>query len=211
VLLARRAVIVEDADVIDAVLAFTTVADPPHDAIPPLLGFQSAAIAQPHHESGAKDAAFAAVVALPFLYGRAAQVAIHLHLPEFEDAEKGRDPQSKDKHPGQHPFCDIGSALRRRSEFERIVENRAQLGRRLRRAILMQPGVAEGGHQALENGSLAYRVIEADVGFARTPVLSFVVLAPGQILQLFAEDARTTPMAWLIESVSRWQPLRSRS
>ena len=37
-LLARSAVILEDADVVDAGLAFTSIADPPHDVLPPLLG-----------------------------------------------------------------------------------------------------------------------------------------------------------------------------
>jgi hypothetical protein len=35
-LLARSAVILEDADVVDAGLAFTSIADPPHDVLPPL-------------------------------------------------------------------------------------------------------------------------------------------------------------------------------
>ena len=37
-LLARSAVVLEDADVLDAGLAFTSIADPPHDVLPPPLG-----------------------------------------------------------------------------------------------------------------------------------------------------------------------------
>ena len=50
------------------------------------------------------------------------------------------------------------------SKSDRVVEIGAQLGSRLRRTVLTQPGIAERRHQSFQEGALADRVIDADVG-----------------------------------------------
>ena len=55
-------------------------------------------------------------------------------------------------------------AERLRSEADVVVDVRAQLRRRLRRAVLMQPRIAQRRDQPFEHGSLRERVVGANVG-----------------------------------------------
>src|SRR5580658_133159 len=88
-LLPRSAVILKDADIVDAGLAFAPITNPPHD----LPSCRSVVLWPP---------------ILLLLLGRAAPGVVRLHLPQLEHAVEDSRCHGENQQTGKLPFPGIG-------------------------------------------------------------------------------------------------------